>query len=143
MIKVNLLSTKKKKKQKPVPAFLIYAVLLTATIGAIFLYITYHFSSAVSAKEAKVQENAKTIAALKEKIKAVEDFEKLNKTFQQRKDIIEELGETRPVRPRYLTRSARFCLQEFGWSAPILKGWTYHFPVSPSQILMLSIMSII
>ena len=100
MIKVNLLSTKKKKKQKPVPAFLIYAVLLTVTIGAIFLYITYHFSSAVSAKEAKVQENAKTIAALKEKIKAVEDFEKLNKTFQQRKDIIEELGrnKTRPAK---------------------------------------------
>jgi Tfp pilus assembly protein PilN len=100
MIKVNLLSVKKKKKQKPVPAFLIYTVLLTLTIGAIFIYIVYHFSSAVSAKEAKVQENARTIAALKERIKAVEDFEKLNKTFQQRKDIIEELGrnKTRPAK---------------------------------------------
>ncbi|MBI5846446.1 MAG: PilN domain-containing protein [Nitrospirae bacterium] len=100
MIKVNLLSTKKKKKQKPVPAFLIYAVLLTLAVGAIFTYITYHFSSTVSAKEAKVKENEKTIAALKEKIKAVEDFEKLNKTFQQRKDIIEELGrnKSRPIK---------------------------------------------
>lgn len=100
MIKVNLLSTKKKKKQKPVPSFLIYTVLLTLIVGAIFLYITYHFSSAVSAKEAKVRENEKTIAALKEKIKAVEDFEKLNKTYQQRKDIIEELGrnKSRPVK---------------------------------------------
>jgi len=100
MIKVNLISTKKKKKQKPVPAFLIYTVLLTLTIGAIFLYVTYHFSATVSAKEAKVGENEKTIAVLKEKIKAVEDFEKLNKTFQQRKDIIEELGrnKSRPVK---------------------------------------------
>lgn len=92
MIKVNLLSTKKKKKQKPVPVFLIYTILLTLAVGAIFLYVAYHFSSAVSAKETKVKENEKTITALKEKIKAVEDFEKLNKTFQQRKDIIEELG---------------------------------------------------
>ena len=100
MIKVNLLPTKKKRKQKPVPAFLIYTVLLTLAVGAIFLYIAYHFNSAVSAKKTKVRENEKTIAALKEKIKAVEDFEKLNKTFQQRKDIIEELGrnKSRPVK---------------------------------------------
>ena len=100
MIKVNLLPTKKKRKQKPVPAFLIYAVLLTLAVGAISLYIAYHFSSTVSAKETKVRENEKTIATLKEKIKAVEDFEKLNKTFQQRKDIIEELGrnKSRPVK---------------------------------------------
>jgi len=100
MIKVNLIPTKKKKKQKPVPVFLIYTVLLTLAVGAIFLYITYHFSSTVAAKEAKVKENEKTIVALKEKIKAVEDFEKLNKTFQQRKDIIEELGrnKSRPVK---------------------------------------------
>jgi len=98
MIKVNLLATtKKKKKQKPVPAFLIYTVLLTAAVGAIFLYVTYHFSATVSAREAKVRENEKTIAILKEKIKAVEDFEKLNKTFQQRKDIIEELGRNKSL----------------------------------------------
>jgi type IV pilus assembly protein PilN len=100
MIKVNLISTKKKKKQKPVPVFLIYTVLLTLVVGVICFYITYHFSAVVSAKETKVKENEKTIAVLKEKIKAVEDFEKLNKTFQQRKDIIEELGrkKTRPVK---------------------------------------------
>jgi type IV pilus assembly protein PilN len=100
MIKVNLIPTKKKKKQKPVPVFLIYTVLLTLAVGAIFLYITYHFSSTISAKEKKVKENVITIASLKEKIKAVEDFEKLNKTFQQRKDIIEELGrnKSRPVK---------------------------------------------
>ncbi len=100
MIKVNLISAKKKKKQKPVPAFLIYTILLTVAIGMIFLYIAYHFTSTVAAKEAKVKENEKTITALKTKIKAVEDFEKLNKTFQQRKDIIEELGrnKSRPVK---------------------------------------------
>lgn len=100
MIKVNLISAKKKKKQKPVPAFLIYTILLTLAIGVIFLYIAYHFTSTVTAKETKVKENEKTITALKAKIKAVEDFEKLNKTFQQRKDIIEELGrnKSRPVK---------------------------------------------
>ncbi len=101
MIKVNLLpTTKKKKKKKPLPLFLIYTVFLALAIGAISLYVVYHFSSVVSAREARVRDNEQTIAALKEKIKSVEDFEKLNKTFQQRKDIIEELGrnKSRPVK---------------------------------------------
>jgi len=100
MIKVNLISTKKKKKQRPVPSFLIYTVLLSLAVGAIFLYLSYYFSSTVSAKQAKVRENEITIAALKEKLKAVENFEQLNKTFQKRKDIIEELGrnKSRPVK---------------------------------------------
>ena len=100
MIKVNLIPSKKKRKQKPVPAFLIYAVLLTIMTGAILAYVLYFFSSRLAAREAKVRENDAKIVELKEKIKAVEDFEKLNKTFQQRKDIIEELGrnKSRPVK---------------------------------------------
>ena len=100
MIKVNLIPAKKKRKQKPVPAFLIYGVLLTIMTGAILAYVLYFFSSRLADREAKVRENDTKIAELKEKIKAVEDFEKLNKTFQQRKDIIEELGrnKSRPVK---------------------------------------------
>jgi type IV pilus assembly protein PilN len=100
MIKVNLLLAKKKKKQKPVPAFLIYTVLLTIVTGAIMAYIVYFFDTRLSDRETRVKENDKKISELKEKIKAVEDFERLNRTFQQRKDIIEELGrnKTRPVK---------------------------------------------
>lgn len=100
MIKVNLLPVKKKKKQKPVPVLLINAGIVTIITIAVLVYVTYFFSSRLSDRETKVRENDKKIAELKERIKAVEDFEKLNKTFQQRKDIIEELGrnKTRPVK---------------------------------------------
>ncbi len=97
MIKINLLPTKKKKKQKPVPTFLIYTIVLTLLTGLVIAYLAYFYSSRLSDREAKVRENDLKIAELKEKIKAVEDFERLNRTFQQRKDIIEELGRNKSL----------------------------------------------
>jgi len=97
MIKVNLIPTKKKKKQKPLPAFLFYTILLAIAAGLILGYLAYFFSTQVTEQEARVRENDRKIVELKEKIKAVEDFEKLNKTFQQRKDIIEELGRNKSI----------------------------------------------
>jgi len=97
MIKVNLLPTKKQKKQKPGPTFLIYTILLTVVTGLVVVYLAYFFSSRLSDRETKVKENDRKIAELKEKIKAVEDFERLNRTFQQRKDIIEQLGRNKSL----------------------------------------------
>lgn len=100
MIKVNLAPSKKKKKQKPVPSFAIYGIILFVASCLILGYVTFFFKSRVSERQAKVKENEVRIAELKQKIKAVEDFERLNKTFQQRRDIIEELGrnKSRPVK---------------------------------------------
>lgn len=97
MIKVNLIPTKKKKKQKPIPVFLIYTILLFVVTGLILGYLAYFYSSRLSAREAEFKENERKITELKAKIKAVEDFERLNKTFQQRKDIIEELGRNKSL----------------------------------------------
>lgn len=97
MIKVNLIPTKKKKKQKPIPVFLIYTILLFVVTGLILGYLAYFYSSSLSKREATVKENEIKITELKAKIKAVEDFERLNKTFQQRKDIIEELGRNKSL----------------------------------------------
>ena len=97
MIKVNLIPTKKKKKQKPVPIFLIYTILLTIVTGLVLGYLAYFYSSRLSDREKKVKENDIKITELKAKIKAVEDFERLNKTFQQRKDIIEQLGRNKSL----------------------------------------------
>jgi len=100
MIKVNLLPVKKKKKQKTFPVFLINAGLVMILSVAVMAYVAYFFNSRLSDRKLTVKENEDKIAKLKERIKAVEDFEKLNKTFQQRKDIIEDLGrnKTRPVK---------------------------------------------
>jgi len=97
MIKVNLIPTKKKKKQKPVPVFLIYTILLTIVTALILGFLAYFYSSRLSEREAEFKENERKITELKAKIKAVEDFERLNKTFQQRKDIIEQLGRNKSL----------------------------------------------
>lgn len=97
MIKVNLLPVKKRKKQKPLPSFLISMVFITLASGAILAYLVFFFSGQVSERQAKVRNNEATIEELKRKIKDVQDFEKRNAVFQQRKEIIETLGKNKTL----------------------------------------------
>jgi type IV pilus assembly protein PilN len=97
MIKVNLLPIKRKKKAKPLPAFLIATVVATVVVCLIMAYLSFFFSSRLSARKETFANNEKRIAELKAKIKAVEDFEKRNKTYKQRNDIIEQLSKNRSV----------------------------------------------
>ena len=97
MIKVNLLPVKKRKKQKPLPTFLIAMVFATLVAGAILAYLVVFFSGRVSEKKAKVSDNEAKITELKLKIKDVEDFEKRNADFKKRKDIIEQLGKNKTL----------------------------------------------
>jgi len=95
MIKVNLLPVKKKKKKKPLPTFLISMVLITLLAGTILAYLIFVFSGRVSERQAKVKDNEAKIAELKRTNKDVEDYEKRNAVFQQRKEIIEKLGKNK------------------------------------------------
>jgi len=97
MIKVNLIPVKRKKKAKPLPTFLITMVIVTIGVSIVMTYLFFFFNSRLSAKKAEFAAKEKQIAELKEKIKAVENFEQLNKTFQQRNDIIEQLSKSRSV----------------------------------------------
>ncbi|MEW6417190.1 MAG: PilN domain-containing protein [Nitrospirota bacterium] len=97
MIKVNLLPVKRKKKPKPVPTFFITMVVVTIVVSIAMAYLVFFFNSRLSMKRAQVADNEKKIAELKEKIKAVENFEQINKTFQQRNDIIEQLSRNKSV----------------------------------------------
>ncbi len=97
MIKVNLLSLKKRKKQKPVPAFLISMVFITLAAGVILAYLVFFFRGQVTERQTRVKNNEATIEELKRKIKDVEDFEKRNAVFQQRKEIIETLGKNKAL----------------------------------------------
>ena len=97
MIKVNLLSVKKRKKQKPLPTFMISMVLVTLVAGAVLAYLVFFFSGRVSERQAKVRDNEAKITELKQKIKDVEDFEKRNADFQKRKEIIEQLGKNKTL----------------------------------------------
>ncbi|MEC4676900.1 MAG: PilN domain-containing protein [Nitrospirota bacterium] len=100
MIKVNLLPVKKKKKAKPIPTFLISTIFLTVIVGLVLMYFVYMFNSRVEARQVQFRENEIKIEELKERIKAVEDYEKRNKIYRNRKKIIEQLGKdkTKPVK---------------------------------------------
>jgi type IV pilus assembly protein PilN len=100
MIKVNLIPLKKKKKAKPVPSFVIASVGVTLVVCVLLAYLVYFFNSRLEDKQRKVAENEKTLAQLKDKIKAVDDYERRNATYKQRKEIIEQLGrnKTLPVK---------------------------------------------
>jgi type IV pilus assembly protein PilN len=97
MIKVNLLPVKKKKKSRPVPAFLSATVIFTLLTAGIMLYVNYFYGTRVMARKAQVEENDKKIKELQNKIKAVEDFEKRNADYKKRKEIIEQLGKNRTL----------------------------------------------
>jgi type IV pilus assembly protein PilN len=100
MIKINLLPSKKKKRAKPVPSFVIASIGVTLAVCVLLAYLVYSFSSTVTAKKNQVAENEKTLASLREKIKSVNDYEQRNATYKQRKEIIEQLGrnKTMPVK---------------------------------------------
>jgi type IV pilus assembly protein PilN len=106
MIKVNLLLVKKKKKQKPVPAFLISTVFITLATVAILAYLIFFFSGRVTEREAKVRENETKISELKKRLKDVEDFEKVNANFQKQKDIIETLGKNKTLPVKILDETS-------------------------------------
>jgi type IV pilus assembly protein PilN len=97
MIKVNLLPVKKKKKAKPVPAFILAMILAIIATGAVLAYLVYFFNTRLEARKAKVAENERTIAELREKIKAVEDYEKRNADYTRRKALIEQLGKNKAL----------------------------------------------
>ena len=97
MIKVNLLPVKKRKKQKPMPTFLISMVFVTLIAGVVLVYLVFFFKGRVSERQAKVRDNEVIITELKQKIKDVEDFEKRNADFQKRKEIIEQLGKNKTL----------------------------------------------
>jgi type IV pilus assembly protein PilN len=106
MIKVNLLPFKRKKKQKPLPAFIIATVILTVFIGVIMAYLAFFFSTGLSQKKSQFAANERKIAELKEKIKAADEFEERNKMFKNRSDVIEQLGRNKSVPVKILSEVA-------------------------------------
>ncbi|MDH5203336.1 MAG: PilN domain-containing protein [Nitrospirota bacterium] len=91
MIKVNLLPVKRKRKPKPIPAFVVTMVVATIIVGLVMAYLAFFFNSRLETKKETFKDNEKKIAELKEKIKAVENFEQVNKLFQQKTSVIEQL----------------------------------------------------
>lgn len=100
MIRINLLQIGRKKKAKPLPAFVILLILLTvATILGVGVGYMNLSGKVNSLKQQKARNDAR-IAELKEKVKEVDDFEAKIKLFQKKKEVIVGLREkqSQPVK---------------------------------------------
>lgn len=95
MIKVNLIPVKRKKKAKPIPTTLIIGVFLTLVALFLMGFLYFRATTKLSARKAQFTANKNRLAELKEKIKAVENFEQLNSTYQQRNQVIEQLSKNK------------------------------------------------
>jgi type IV pilus assembly protein PilN len=91
MIRINLLPVKRKRKTQPLPPVVIQAILLLVVTALVLVFLGFHYSGKIEAmKKDKAMKEIK-LASLQEQLKEVENFEKMNKLFQKRKKIIEDL----------------------------------------------------
>ncbi len=103
MIRVNLLPSelrKRKRKPKPIPAFLFFTTILSLFVIIGFAYAMFAVKQKITGLESEKSNNEKEISELNKKLKDIENFEKLNQSFKQRKEIIEKLRKNQnlPVR---------------------------------------------
>jgi len=97
MIRVNLLPIKRKKKAKPLPTLVIATTLITVLVICALAYLFYYYNSTLQGTKNRFESNKERIAALKEKIKEVDNFEKLNKTIEDKTKIIEQLRKNQSI----------------------------------------------
>ncbi|HTZ17934.1 MAG TPA: PilN domain-containing protein [Dissulfurispiraceae bacterium] len=113
MIRINLLSERKLKKQKKVqqlvvgeekrgPAFLKIIAIVTGITIVIMASVIFFLKSNVSDLKAESANNQAKIADLKKKIDEVKKYETLNKAIQQKSALIETLKKNQSVPVRLL-----------------------------------------
>lgn len=129
MIKINLAPSKKKKKKasKPVPGFLVSAIILFVVAVVLTFFLNFLLRDKVKSLNLQKAANEQKLAELQEKIKEVKSFEDLNRKFKERKQIIEELrkNQSRPVK----------VLDEL--SKRLTEGiWLQDLSISPTDINM-------
>lgn len=97
MIKVNLIPVKRKRRSKPVPGYLVSMVVLLIVTAAVLAYFVHSLNSQVTTKKRIIAENNQRIAQLKDKIKAVADYEKRNEDYRKKRDLVEKLSKNRTM----------------------------------------------
>lgn len=102
MIKINLMPVKKRRRPKvtvpkvPILPMMIVSALTLIAVG----YLWFSIENKISTLKADKVSKEKTLAELKIKIKEVENFEKDNKRYEEKTNIIEQLkkNQSGPVR---------------------------------------------
>lgn len=97
MIRINLLPVKRKKKPKPLPTLVVSSVVAGFLVLCVLGYLYYYFDSSLKQTRQNFEKNKVKIAELKVRIQEVDNFEKLNRSFEERSNIIEELRKNQNI----------------------------------------------
>ncbi|MDA8087288.1 MAG: PilN domain-containing protein [Nitrospiraceae bacterium] len=97
MIRINLLQHKRRKKGKKVPSFITAGLGLLLLAIIVTFYFDYSMKGRLSSLAQQKAGNDNKIAMLQSKIAEVQNFEKLNTKFKERKQIIEQLRQNQAL----------------------------------------------
>ncbi|MBI4709895.1 MAG: PilN domain-containing protein [Nitrospirae bacterium] len=97
MIRVNLLPPELRKKVKPVPGVLVISTFITVAAILVLGGVTFFLTSKISDLKADKTLKEKRLAELQTMIKEIKDYEKDNKSFQDRNNIIEQLRKNQNI----------------------------------------------
>lgn len=107
MIRINLLPVKRKKKPKPLPTFVVSVTIIAVFFAVGLFYLYFYYNRSLSAVKTQHEQNKIRIAELKKRIQEVDNFEKLNKTFDERNKVIEQLRRNQNVPAMMLDEISR------------------------------------
>ena len=103
MIRINLITEKKKKKRARGPRnFLVTVAIIAAAALLSMSIITFLLKSGVAQLRAQSESNKAVIATLSKKISEIKKYEQLNKELAQRGNVIEMLRKNQAVPVRLL-----------------------------------------
>lgn len=102
MIRINLLPTKRKKKSKPMPMYLIWSGLaFTASLAVLFFFNSY-MNSRIKALEDEKGKKTAELKRLDALIKHVKDFETKKADLEKRINVILGIAEKKRIAPMLL-----------------------------------------
>lgn len=102
MIRINLLDVERRKKHKPLPAFFFHSIIILAVTILVLGLFTFHLTSKLSDLRAESASKEKRLDELNAKIKEVGNYERNNKAFQEKTNIIEQLRKNQDIPLRLL-----------------------------------------
>ncbi len=102
MIRINLLSVKRKKKIQPLPAVLIYGAVVFSVMIGVFAIFTFILAGKVSNMKDDVAVKEITLKELRVQLKEVENYERDNEDYRRKSQIIVQLKKNQNVPLRLL-----------------------------------------
>lgn len=122
MIRINLLPTKRKKKAKPMPMYLVYAGITFVLSMALLLFVHSYMSSRIKAMEKDKTEKTAELKRLNDLIKHVKDFEAKKADLQKRISVILGIAKKKVLPPKLVDEISKRLTDGIWLTAFTFKG---------------------